>query len=612
MKLTLCVIVEGDKKLDNLKRLVSSVDKFVDNVCITANGGEDEQPTVETEAWCKQNGYNYSFLLWDDDFSAQRNFNFAQAPEDTDYIVWADSDDVIIGGEHLREIAEKSKERGYITMFFDYWYGNRFEGEPSLETLIDVELTQTRERLIAPKTMEWRKRLHESPIPLPGVDDTYSELKYSEEYDPEKGKYPIAWVHLGAARYGSEEQNAKRTIRNKRILEKQLQEERADAGADPRTLLYLMKIYAEPHHFTQDPLEIEKYLELCLSMGEEYLSKSGWDEERAQCCTMMSKCMAKLGDKEQATRFLHEAIREYPLDPLLYLNLSKLYFDQQNYSAMKHWMDVGLKTPMSASNRRMNNELEMKLLAAGLAKNYAFYAERNVRKAYKAAKLLYEIEPLEEFKKDMLQLYDLAALDENSERAHKLLKYYDEIGARDAIVQTIEAMPKGMRELPFANRLYNKYVHPRVWAKDEIAYFASFGQAHFEQWGPSSLEKGIGGSETAVIQLAKQWARMGYRVTVYGDPKQEEGMHDGVRWLPWYKFNRRDKFNILIQWRHNSLAELVSAKKFLVDLHDVWNEADYPTRKLGAIDALMVKSQYHKSLAPSIPDKKFKVISNGI
>ena len=155
MKLTLCVIVEGDKKLDNLKRLVSSVDKFVDKVCITANGGEDKQPTVETEAWCKQNGYDYSFLPWDDDFSAQRNFNFAQAPEDTDYIVWADSDDVIIGGEHLREIAEKSKERGYITMFFDYWYGNRFEGEPSLETLIDVELTQTRERLIAPKTMEW-------------------------------------------------------------------------------------------------------------------------------------------------------------------------------------------------------------------------------------------------------------------------------------------------------------------------------------------------------------------------------------------------------------------------------------------------------------------------
>lgn len=59
------------------------------------------------------------------------------------------------------------------------------------------------------------------------------------------------------------------------------------------------------------------------------------------------------------------------------------------------------------------------------------------------------------------------------------------------------------------------------------------------------------------------------------------------------------------------MSNIVSSKKFYVDLHDVWNEADYLNR-LDSIDGFFVKSKYHRSMGPSIPDEKFIVVSNGV
>ena len=59
------------------------------------------------------------------------------------------------------------------------------------------------------------------------------------------------------------------------------------------------------------------------------------------------------------------------------------------------------------------------------------------------------------------------------------------------------------------------------------------------------------------------------------------------------------------------MANKVVSKKFLVDLHDVWSEKDY-LEHLDNIDKFLVKSKYHRELAPNIPDSKFTIISNGL
>ena len=198
-------------------------------------------------------------------------------------------------------------------------------------------------------------------------------------------------------------------------------------------------------------------------------------------------------------------------------------------------------------------------------------------------------------------------MDEACEQTHKLIKYLEDKDKEEQIIPLIQSLPTEITNLEFAYHYFNKYKKPRVWKKNEICYYAYLGQ-HFEKWSPLSLKTGIGGSETAVIKLSQEWAKKGYVVVVYADV-EKEGVYNNVIWLPGYKFNPRDRFNIFIQWRSSSLAGKIKAKKFLVDLHDLYSPKAIYWNK---IDYAMVKSKYHKSLAGKENYQKIKVISNGI
>lgn len=591
IKLAHCVITKGDEELKQLQVLFSNLKGIFNSVHITANGKKVE----ETKKWCEENGFDFSFLPWGDDFSAQRNFNFSRVPKNTDYIVWSDSDDVIVNPHLLLEIAEKAKKQGLDVVYFDYWYGARFEGKPSLKNFREVEITHKRERLIRPGSIIWKKRIHETPVPVDPENFRYSGIPYSE-------KYPIAWLHLGADRDLPPEKMAQRMARNRRLLELQLEEERKEGNVDPRTILYLMKIYVEE--------ENPALWKQCFSLGQEYLEKSGWDEERAVCYRLMSLCAGKLGDHQTAKKLLFKAIEEFPHDPLLYLYLARVYFNLKNFSAMKRWLEFGLS--LGEDRSTMKNLLELKTLSAELMLEYYFYGDKkDVRKAWKAAKILADLVPTKENKGNELYLYELKRMDEASEAIHKLFLYYEEIEREDLIEKLYLSLPPEIQRLPFANYFYNKYKEPKIWGKDEICYYASLGGPHFEKWSPKSLKTGIGGSETAVIRLTQEWAKMGWKVTVYADCGLEEGVHDGVLWLPYWKFNPRDYFNIFIQWRGNSLAGKINAKLFLVDLHDVFVDKTVKEKE-NQVDFYMVKSNYHRKFGYSLPDNKFKIISNGI
>ncbi len=592
IKIAFCVIVEGDENLANLKRLLTSVRGVFTSYHITCN----HKPCTKVRKFCLKEGYDFSFLRWDDNFSAQRNFNFNRVPKDTDYICWADSDDVIIRADLIPAIAENAEKQEIDAVFFHYIYGAEFDGEASVETFVREELGQTRERLLKRGTIIWKKRLHESPVPIDGEKFIHTSIKYDEQH-------PTTWLHLGADRDQPQEAIIKRTARNRRMLEMDLADERRDGEADPRTLLYLMKLYAEEQNN-------QELLLKCLDMGKEYIEKSGWDEERAVCYKLMATCMGHLGRHGDSRDLLMNAIKEFPYDPLLYLHLARAYRNLENWGAMKHWMKIGMSLDLSESRAQMDNILELKVLGAELMLEFYLHGDKNIRKAWEASRLLAKVNPTDNNKNNEEYLFNRKELDLATEHAHKLLNYYKDIGREEMIASTIESFIEEIRELPFMITLYNRYKDPKVWRSDEICYLANQGE-HFERWGPSSLEKGIGGSETAVIRLSQEWAKLGYRVTVYGDPGKEMGEHDGMNWLPYYKFNPRDKFNIFIQWRANNLAGKVSAKKFLVDLHDVFYEASF-VEKQESIDRLMVKSNYQRSLAPSLPDNKFNIISNGI
>lgn len=594
IKIALCIITKGDCELDTLKICIQSALPAVDDVYITANGSE----TKKTKKYCDKNGFFYSYFKWIKDFSAARNFNFQQAEsrQKYDYILWLDSDDELVAPQELRNLAITTKQNSYDVVFFDYWYGCRFSDTPSYKTISSVDIIQPRERLISPGTNVWKGRLHETPVPVEGKEIRYT--KYS--HDPKENRN-IVVVHRDVIPMSY--LDTEKFKRNQELLELQLEDERSRGSADPRTLLYLMKIYVE--------MDEKQKWQKVLDMGEEYLERSGWDEERGVANVCMAQALVKLGRSNEAINRYHMSLEEWPYNPETQLHLATLYYNMKQYSKAQYWLAVAMEMSPKNPGRTITNLSAMKELAGRLNMGLAFNVEKNIDKAATAAKALFDDFPTQENAATLNYIEDIKELNSACKNVDLLSQYLDSIGESTKIPKLLDTLPIAISSQAFAIKLRNTFIKPKVWDTDEIAYFANFGKAHFFKWDGNSLRHGVGGSETAVIRLSEEWVKLGYKVTVYGDPESPCEIN-GVKYVPWYYFNKNDEFNIFIQWRHCGLAGKAKAKKFLVDLHDVFSQVDYTQEQLAAIDKIMVKSRYHRNLAPAIPDEKFLIISNGI
>jgi glycosyltransferase involved in cell wall biosynthesis len=148
-----------------------------------------------------------------------------------------------------------------------------------------------------------------------------------------------------------------------------------------------------------------------------------------------------------------------------------------------------------------------------------------------------------------------------------------------------------------------------IWPKGSIVYICGISSVPF-----SPLQKDLGGSEQAVVQLSKCWASIGRQVVVFGNV--DEGTYDGVEYRLMKYLNLADTFDTAIFWRSYGIRMLpvITAKKCILDLHDSWDPKEYVPEKyiLSMSDAIMVKSDYHRSLYKYVPDSKIHVVMNGV
>jgi len=123
------------------------------------------------------------------------------------------------------------------------------------------------------------------------------------------------------------------------------------------------------------------------------------------------------------------------------------------------------------------------------------------------------------------------------------------------------------------------------------------------------MEKGMGGSEEAIVYLARELAKLGWQVTVFND-RDEEYESDGVTYKPWTLLNPFDKFDVYWAWRVPENVKDIKARRRIVDLHDTM-----PADRVYAVDGdvkFFVKSKYHRSLYPKLPDDRFIIVGNAI
>ncbi len=118
-----------------------------------------------------------------------------------------------------------------------------------------------------------------------------------------------------------------------------------------------------------------------------------------------------------------------------------------------------------------------------------------------------------------------------------------------------------------------------------------------EPWNPSTMSRaGIGGSETAVVEMAKRLSAMGNSVRVYGDCHGMEGSFDGVRYIHCDKFKDVECDAFITSRRPNAVDDEfnVRTRARLCWVHDIHCGSSLTHRRALRIDRFVVLSQWHR------------------
>ncbi len=193
------------------------------------------------------------------------------------------------------------------------------------------------------------------------------------------------------------------------------------------------------------------------------------------------------------------------------------------------------------------------------------------------------------------------------------LTWFDKIkaikGNKKALKKALDELPIHLKSHPGIVAFRNEnFVKEKSSGRDLVYYCGMTGHEWYD--GAPGF---IGGSEEAVINLTRQLAKMGWKVIVYNNCGHIGRTVNGVVYRPFWEFNYRDKQDVVILWRSaRPLDAPINAPKVYLDAHDVMADAEFNEQRLARVTKVFVKSQFHRSLTPSIPDDKVVVIPNGI
>ena len=578
MKLALAIIAKDE--VEQVRNILSRYYAFFDEICIAVDR-DIKKFNKLTKSFKKLKVFDYDPERrhgWTDDegiyridFAHKRNFLASKV--ESDYYLRLDTDDTIEGIENLRLTAEKALANNVSVLYS--WY------EYSKDDWGNVHAAHYREALIKNDTnLFWNKPIHENLIPK-------SKTGYNVVLDNS-----IKIVHHITAEHAKEA-----GIRNIKYLLHEY--DRDKENTDPRTIAYLGRMLCGIGELDKSQFFLEKHI-----------AKSGWDEDRYMSWCLLADIMTRKGKFKDAEGCCFEALAELPAYPDAYLKLHNIYFEQGDWDKAIYWGAIGMKQEMPRTFMLLDPSSYTWRPALSMA--YCYFQKND----FEIAKKLFDIG-----RKAAPGLDFVVQNDKVFEEAfynHKYIEHFMWIfnylkqEEREKLTPLLESVPTKMEGDEIFAKLKNVCLPFKTWDEKSIVFFCGNTP---EPFAPPSVLKGIGGSEEAVIYLAREFAKLGYKPTIFGNCGEMEGEYDGVEYKAWYKFNYRDKFNILVSWRNNifDFTVGVMAQRKIVWLHDLPDVSQFREGSEGLYDYIVVLSQYHKSLLPShIPDEKICVSTNGI
>ena len=127
-----CIIVKDDSEEKRLDQCLKSLASHVQGIFITGT----KEPQNKIKKLCKKYNAVWSWFEWTKDFSAARNFNFAQPGKDYDWIFWCDTDDVVVGGETFQQAIELADKNNIKAVFARYLYQCEFDEKGQIKNIL--------------------------------------------------------------------------------------------------------------------------------------------------------------------------------------------------------------------------------------------------------------------------------------------------------------------------------------------------------------------------------------------------------------------------------------------------------------------------------------------
>ena len=580
LKLAAALIVKGtDDEAVLLDKCLKNLKGHVDKVFLDINVPKNQKYSQKVLDVAKKHKADVQKTWWTGDFVGARNANFARIPKEYDFILWVDSDDTIENPEKMKEVCAITPANiDGIYIKYDYAH----------DEYDNVTVSHWVARIVRNNdSFAWKSSFTDSEVT---VHETLNERRkvgkvMNEEF----------WIK----HHADEERRDRSLARNISILEQMLT--KGKANPDPRILYYLATHYVDANRL----LEAKELLEW-------YLTLSGWAEERSQAYVYLGMIYDAMQDIDKARGCYMRAVAESPNDPNPYVELGELEMRDRLWQKAVYWLEMAVAKkvdPMASVYRPMDSTYRA---YKALSQAHANIGGKSLQKAQKWLTEALKLRPFDPELHDAQKVLDqVVEIRDLTKATNQLIKKLKDDEETDKIVPFLDSLPTKMQDNPLVTSARNYYREPKVWPKKSVVILAGWGP--LGNWGPSGLEKGIGGSEEAIIRISRELVKQGYSVTVFGTPGEEAGLDGKVEYRHYWEFNSKDQFDIFISWRSpEQFDQKFNARKSYLWLHDVMDKEEFIEERLANLDRVIFVSQYHRDLYPFIPEEKCFVSGNGI
>lgn len=560
--IALAMIVEGvEKEARPLIRCLQNVLPHVDKAFITVTHKKGEEPDKNVlEVLSLFKNIEVSHFEWVFDFSKARNFNFSQVPKEYEYILWCDADDVFHNLDKLVKIVKENKADAYTVQYAYHYDEDRMPDVVHLKTQIVKN----------DGCVEWAGSLHE-------------DFKENRMLD-------IRLVNGVERRHMSKD-------------------DRFEQAAQRNYDISIKNISEDPRSFWNagNSAKAVGKNEEALGYFEKFLTTSKSDEEKYLVNLRTSECHVLLGNMDSAITAVRNAIGLRPEYPDAYHLLGNIYYSQGKYEEARDMFISGLtkKPPVHSIIAYNPRDYDYNPLM-GLAK--AYFAVGMPQLAVIPLEGCLKIYPHNERIKKMVRTIRKEA--KKADKVVELVSKLRKIRSKKELKKELDALPVDFRSHPQVCHLRNTNFIKKKSSGKDIAFFCGFTE---REWTPKSVSEGIGGSEEAIIWLSRLLAKKGWNVEVFNNCGHKEQVFDGVKYKPFWSWNTRDKYDAVILWRSLKMLDYeINCDNVFVDLHDVIPAGELNEQRVKKVKKIFVKSDFHRSLFPHVPDDKFIIVPNGI